>query len=865
MGVVYRARDSELDRDVALKVVRAAGGGADAQETFIEEGRALAKLSHPSVVPVYDVGSTEHGVYLVMPFVSGGTLYDWLRGARRPWRAVIDRFIAAGRGLEAAHRAGIVHRDFKPQNVLLGGAGEVLVADFGIAARVSGSHSEPSIARPAGTRAYMAPEQVEGGTVDARADQYSFCVSLWEALQGELPSGVRTGKRAAPAWLLDVLARGFAAEREQRWPSMTALLDHVEGRLRRRRRIAVGLGAFSVGAVAATVIWFSRGAPSASCPDPGPRLAGVWDSSIKRSIETAFRQAAPTLADATLAGVMPLLEGYATSWRTMQVEACEATHVRHSQPAEVLDRRQVCLDRRLSELRAFTGALSGALTQDFVIRAWQAVSSLPDIGDCARTAELLAAQPLPASPEVRARIEAVDRELDTVRTLKWNGKHKEQLRLSQEALVAARAIEYPPLLARALQVRSSAELDNDVRGASALRELARVAAEAHDDRATAVAWIDLINYLTNVEVNLPEAKTIEPVAEAAVTRAGGGADLRYHFLRTVGSRAMGSGELDVAIGRFDEALEVAPDRFRRAEAQQFRAKVLFQQQGPAAAEPLAEQVLTDYEAVLGREHPQTANVIEFLAQLSVVAGDFPTAEARALRALAISEATFGPDHPSASIPLQVLGFVAGNTGRATEARVWAERGVRVMEKAGDPVRLAASLAGLGDIIFAQNGIVAARPHLERALNLIEKAKGKDNLSYVRAENILAGRLVQSGDCRAAEPFIVHAVTVLEAKRPALLSLPLMLRGQCAQTERRFEDARIAFERATELCAKHGCEPTIGLPALALYGQLLVETGHDRKRGLDMIYQARAGFEKHRMADAIVESDRWMKAHGIRRR
>ena len=205
MGTVYAAYDTLLDRKVAMKVVRpdrrTAVGGVPPRERLLREAQAMARLRHPNVVAVLEVGELGDDVYLTLELIEGQTLKAWLRATRRPWRAVVDAFVAAGRGLAAAHAAGLVHRDFKPDNVLIGKDGRIQVADFGV---VSMSHGprEPTSSRDAaagdsgdftfsglrvGTPAYMAPEQHAGAVVDARADQFSFCVALWEGVFGERP------------------------------------------------------------------------------------------------------------------------------------------------------------------------------------------------------------------------------------------------------------------------------------------------------------------------------------------------------------------------------------------------------------------------------------------------------------------------------------------------------------------------------------------------------------------------------------------------------------------------------------------------------------------------------------------------------
>jgi len=284
MGVVFRARDPALSRPLAIKVLNARASGARAQVRFLDEARAMAQLRHPAVLPVFDVGRLERHLYVVMPFIAGGTLHEWMSTTRRGWREVVERFAGAGAGLAAAHAAGFVHRDFKPSNVLVDDDGRVMVADFGIAAHLHDGTAPGAAAvmsTVAGTPAYMAPEQARGEAIDARADQYSFCVSLWEGLHGERPHqatthsivgrfvrGALTPRRhhEVPAWLHDALLRGLSAHPADRWPSMAALLEHVAERLAappvptpsratRRRGRWVAAGVASV-VVAAAVVGF---------------------------------------------------------------------------------------------------------------------------------------------------------------------------------------------------------------------------------------------------------------------------------------------------------------------------------------------------------------------------------------------------------------------------------------------------------------------------------------------------------------------------------------------------------------------------------------------------------------------------------
>jgi serine/threonine protein kinase/WD40 repeat protein len=301
MGVVYRAHDPDLDRTLAIKVVHA--GDASSGARLLREAKAMAQLRHPNVVPIFDVGPAEGAVFVAMPLLEGGTLRDWLDSDARTFGEILDRFIAAGRGLAAAHAAGLVHRDFKPENVLLGRGGETQVSDFGIVC-LAGDETAPSTSASTlasdtltktgdilGTPAYMAPEQLRGRPSDARADQFSFCIALWEGIYGERPfAAQRSGladpirtrldaiaagpvlpapRRDRPAWIAPVLARGLEIDPDRRWPTMDALLDAIAARRTPRRSpwrlaVAAGLTAIAVSITLAITLSSRTSPPSPS-------------------------------------------------------------------------------------------------------------------------------------------------------------------------------------------------------------------------------------------------------------------------------------------------------------------------------------------------------------------------------------------------------------------------------------------------------------------------------------------------------------------------------------------------------------------------------------------------------------------------
>ncbi|HUJ56852.1 MAG TPA: serine/threonine-protein kinase, partial [Kofleriaceae bacterium] len=306
MGVVHAAFDPDLERRVALKVLR--GEGGDARQRLLREARAMARLTHSNVVTVHEVGSAGGRDYVAMEMIEGETLADWLRAAPRSRAEIVAAFVAAGRGLAAAHAAGLVHRDFKPHNVLRRRDGRICVTDFGLARgvdTVSAFETTLRIGSPdnqqsalsgltatgsvLGTPAYMAPEQWAGGTVGGAADQFAFCVALWEALTGERPfrgatldelkREVARGAAALdasklPRRLREPLRRGLDPDPARRWPSMDELLAAL-ARAERRPRVAV-LGASAVVAAAMLYAALGRGAVAPSCPAPARPLGEAW-------------------------------------------------------------------------------------------------------------------------------------------------------------------------------------------------------------------------------------------------------------------------------------------------------------------------------------------------------------------------------------------------------------------------------------------------------------------------------------------------------------------------------------------------------------------------------------------------------------
>ena len=273
MGIVFRAHDPELARPVALKL-----WNLDAEQAALalrHEAQCQAQVSHPNVVTIYETGKIGDDTYLAMEFIDGRDVRRWLQTRALMWQELLALFVCAGKGLAAVHARGLVHGDFKPENILLGRDGRVLVADFGVARAVQEVETGADERGPMGTRIYMAPERLHGHRGNAASDQFSFCVALWECLHGVRPfAGINTiqlldsmeggrleaGPAAAlvPPSLRRVLRKGLALDPRERYTSVEVLvreLVRVPDRIRRRRRISAGLGVLGV---ATLVLWLTK-------------------------------------------------------------------------------------------------------------------------------------------------------------------------------------------------------------------------------------------------------------------------------------------------------------------------------------------------------------------------------------------------------------------------------------------------------------------------------------------------------------------------------------------------------------------------------------------------------------------------------
>ncbi len=682
MGVVYRAYDPEIDRRVALKLVRPGSQHlGELQKRLVREAQVMARVSHANVLTVYDAGVYGREVFITMELIDGGTLAQWCRAEKRSWRDVLARFVLAGRGLAAAHAAGLVHRDFKPDNVLIGNDGGVRVADFGLALPTSQSElGEPLLPSPAssigrltgsgaraGTPPYMSPEQLRSEALDARTDVFSFCVALYEALFGVRPfigtnpesllTAIETGRRAelarseVPGWLRVAVERGLAAKPDDRHASMNALLTalRADRAPTRRRWLWAGVGAALLlgGGVYLQV---SRSA-SRLCRGAERSFAHVWDAPKRAQIHGVFLATGAAQSEDTFARAARALDEYRARWENQWTEACEATRIRGAQSEQLLDLRMECLDDRLNDVRALTDILASA-DANVVNKAAQAAASLPLLAGCGDVKTLRQKTPLPSDSQALARADAIKRDLAHVRALAETGRYDESLAVAGTTLAAADALGYAPLIGEAELQRGQrlARLSHPAEAARALRRAVVTALSTHDRETAARAWMDLAFIISFQDKHPAEGRELAALAGALIHDLGRPDELEAEHERL-------QAQIDTLLNQPEEAEAHA----RRALALAERA---FGADSPQLAQPLnelaialqalgkfdesqatAERGVAVLERTVGAMHPDVGHVLHDMAALLNAEDRFGPSLAAAQRALVIKVATLGADSP----------------------------------------------------------------------------------------------------------------------------------------------------------------------------------------------------------------------------
>jgi len=875
MGLVLAAYDPELDRKVAIKVLRAdrgeAGSRPAASARLLREAQALAKLSHPNVITIFEVTSESDRVALVMEYVDGSTLKRWLANDDHRWRDVLNAFVQAGRGLAAAHAKGLVHRDFKPDNVLVGKQGRVRVTDFGLvstaAALVGEQRETDATQRPAsaaersetltsegslvGTVAYMAPEQLDRIPADARADQFSYCVALYEALYGrrpfsgatygELCHAIRAGKiekppddSHVPRWLYELVVRGLRADPAERHASMDALLDALARDPRQRRtRLALGAGAVGLAAVAVFGLTRAGGSePRPVCAGAGELPGGVWDAEVRARVRTSFTGTKRSYAGETLALVETELDRRAKTWVAARVEVCEATHARGEQSERLLDLRMHCLDRRLGELRSLTALFGGKPDAKLVDGAIKALSRMTPLTVCDDTEALLAETPLPEDPRVRTRVQQMRTRLDQVGALERAGRYQRGIKLATAVAVDVKAVGYPPIRAEALHLLASllGRAGNPKKAEKALYAALQAAADARDHGLVADAWIELIMLVGTRQGQHARALALRRAAQAAVAQAGN-------------------------------------QDLRRARLASSIGLVLAAKGDHAAARNYHERALAIQVRVLGAKHSRVAMSLGNLANSLAERGKYAAAREHYERALAIQKQTLGAGHPELGFMFNNLGNVVSYQGENATAVKYFERGLKIWEKAltkNHPL-LASLLNNLGSAQADLGQMDDARKSYQRALDMMIATFGSKHPAVAAITGNLGELAVKVGDYAKAMTLCRGALAIYEktvGPKNADNAYALTCIGQAHLGSKAPRVALTPLRRALALReANPGDPPDLAKTRFAL-ARALWATGVDRVRAVALAKKSRAaytaaGAHKRRERDVVIAAlARW---------
>jgi tetratricopeptide (TPR) repeat protein/predicted Ser/Thr protein kinase len=669
-GEVLRAYDPELDRRVAIKLLRDSGDSTADQARLLAEARALAKLQHPNIVAVHDVGVHDGRVFMAMAHVDGMDLAAWI--VRKPGRdEVLEVLAKAGQGIAAAHAAGLVHGDIKPSNVLVANDGGVFVVDFGLATPL-GDADEHVAGAPPGTPLYLAPELYAGARPNAKSDLYAFATMTFEMV-GETPPwtgadehALLLAKRRGPPSMPAVVPRSLRGTLRRalhpdpyKRPDLAELLAWLK---RSRMRWKLGLFAASgvAGMAASLAIVWTRD----PCPPATDRAELVWSATSRAAARAGVLESGAPHAEETWPLVEASLDEYVQGWIAAHHDACEATHVRREQSPELLERIHVCLDRRLHQVDVLAELLAKA-DRSVVDEAARAAAKLPALGDCHRTV-VIDAPGEPTGPEA----DRIRGELDRVEVLESVAAYDDAMTLVRAAEDAATDL---PSLRLEARYRAGRLLDLVGDHDAALVELQRVhwdAEEAGRDTIAALAGIYVVYELAAVTHRPDEALAWAPHVRASIARAGADPLQLAALDENVGVAHLYRLEHDRALALFRQTLEV---RERVAGESSLPVVSSLNNLGIALEETksydeaiaVQRRALDIVAAQVGAHHPHTARVHDNLGTALLRSGRIAEAVEHFETALVIRRDALDDDHRSIAMSFLHLGLAA------VEAENWA--------------------------------------------------------------------------------------------------------------------------------------------------------------------------------------------------
>ncbi len=791
MGVVYAAYDPKLDRKIALKVLHDGFGHEQdpvARVRLLAEGRALARVNHRNVVTVFDVGSIEDEVYVAMELIEGQTLREWRKRGPHPWPRIVEMFIGIAEGLQAVHAAGLVHRDVKPDNILIDDRdGQPRVTDFGLARShgdapesleaterelvSSSAISSVELTRAGarlGTPAYMSSEQLQGRAATAKGDQFSLCVALWECLYGVRPYAgnswaslllaMRSGDlqepsetpsgRPVPGWLRRIILRGLSLEPSDRWPTIAALARALQAgdpdRGKRRLLAGLGVGVLALGIAGAAYAQrhASRAQAVAECQDLGAAIDTEWTPQTHEDLHAAFVATGVGNADAIADGIVETFDGFTGTWAEQRSDACIAGLPDSPAPPPLLAQRIQCLETHRAMFETLVDAFTDA--DDIVVkRAQRSVESLADLESCLDDQRLKNTPAPPEDPAIRQEVRDLLAMLGRTQVHEHIGHFDQGQAMADEALERALQTGHRPLIAQAhyrvaVFLEKRGKYDKAVTAwVAAFREARlgghpQLAAEA----ASALAFTEgyqLERYDTGIRwaqlagIELEQLGMTQTLTEAT----------RLDVLAVL--REM-KGDYERSIATHHDALAlrrelVPPDHHSIGYGLVNLAGVLKSAGQVETAQARLLEALPIIEAAFGPTNPTTGHVLENLASVHVELGHYAEAEALLTRDEAIWSENLSPDHPDVGDVKNSLADIRREQGRFDEAAGLHRDALAIHRQGLDPGHpdIAASANRLGQVEWLRGQTDAAEASFRLALATLRNADDgqRDGLGRAR--------------------------------------------------------------------------------------------------------------------------------------